>query len=379
MKLLHLFSNWKLTGPAEPAVRLAAHLQRRGHQVVFAHMPLPHEATGTIADACRRYGVEVELPFELPKHFSALSVWRDARRLAAFMDERGVEVVHCHMTGDHLPAGIAAGRCRTRPLLVRTNHESAPLEAGLRNRYLFPRRVDALIEQSQAALDADVARFELSPQRVHLIDAAVELERFDPGRELPDLRTAWGFGPAQVVVGVGGGSQRHRRYEVVIEAFRQARARHPELRLVLVGRGTHMERVAREPVRRLGLEEVTLFPGYLRGDEYVAGMRALDALVFLMPGTDGSCRAAREALAAGTPVVAARRGMLPELVTDGHDGLVIDDTPETLAAALVRLAEDRALRERLAKGARDTAVRRFDPEVQAERVEQVYEAALAQR
>lgn len=373
MKLLHLFSNWKLTGPAEPAVRLAAALQARGHEVVFAHMPLPAPAEGAIDEACRSYGVQVEGGFALPKHFDVLASWRDARRLARLFDERRFDVVHCHMTGDHLPAAIAAGRAASRPRLVRTNHEAAPLRPTLRNRFLLPRRVDALIELSREALEADVATFGLPRERVHLVDAAVQLERFAPERELPDLRARWGLAPEHLAVGVVARIQRHRRYEVVIEAARRAREELPELRLVLVGRGTHMAEVAEEPVRRHGLADVTVFPGYLRGDEYVAGLRALDVLVFLMPGTDGSCRAAREALATGTPVIAARRGMLPELITDGEDGFVIDDTPAELAACLVRLGKDRELVRRLGEGARRTALRRFDPAAQAEQVERIYE------
>jgi hypothetical protein len=36
VKVLHLFANWKWTGPAEPAVNLAAALRDRGVSVEFA-------------------------------------------------------------------------------------------------------------------------------------------------------------------------------------------------------------------------------------------------------------------------------------------------------------------------------------------------------
>ena len=99
--------------------------------------------------------------------------------------------------------------------------------------------------------------------------------------------------------------------------------------------------------------------------------------MFLVPGTDGSCRAAREAMALGTPVVAARRGMLPELITDRETGLVIDDTPENLADAIVELARNTELRRRLGQGARQAALARFDPAKQAEQVEHIYQQVLS--
>lgn len=376
MKLLHLFSNHKLTGPAEPAVRLAAHLRRRGHEVLFAHTPLPEPLEGKIDAACRAYDVPTTTAFGLPKHFDALATWRDSRALARLIDEEGFEVVHCNMLGDHLTGALAAARAKVRPKVVRTNYEAVPLPSDLRNRFLLPRRVDALIELSRQALDVDVARFDLRPEQVHLLETSVQLERFDPDRALPDLRAAWGFGPEQFVVGLAARIQRHRRYEVLLEAVAQVRERLPHLRLVLIGRGTHMEEVAVQPVEELGLQDVTAFPGYLREDDYVGALKALDVKVFLVPGTDGSCRAAREAMAVGTPILAARRGMLPEIVTDGRDGLVVDDDPAGLAEALLRLGNDPDLVRRLGTEARATALARFDPARQAEQVEAVYRGLL---
>jgi len=155
-----------------------------------------------------------------------------------------------------------------------------------------------------------------------------------------------------------------------------ARARVPGLKLVIIGRGTHQESVAVRPAAERGLLDTVVFPGYLRGDDYVAGLLSLDAKIFLVPGTDGSCRAAREAMALGKPVIAARRGMLPELVADGETGLVVDDTSENLAGAIVRLARDRDLRRNMGLAARRAALERFDPARQAERVELVYRKLL---
>ena len=101
-------------------------------------------------------------------------------------------------------------------------------------------------------------------------------------------------------------------------------------------------------------------------------LAAMDMKVFLVPGTDGSCRAVREAMAMGVPVIAARRGVLPAIVSHDRSGILIDHTPERLAAALVRLAKDPGLRQRLGAAARSTAVERFSLPQQAERVLKVY-------
>lgn len=376
MKLLHLFSNHKVTGPAEPAIRLAAELAGRGHEVVFAHKPLPEPGEGYIDSVAAKHGLTTNTDFRLPKHFKPFTILGDARRLAAFIDERGFDIVHCNLVNDHLAAARAAARCKRRPKIVRTNHGAKPMKHDLRNRFLFPKRTDALLELSRRALDADVRRFGIPGERAHLIDTSVEIARFDPGRELPDMRAGLGLTGADFVVGIAARIQKRRRFGVLLDAVAIARERVPNLKLVIIGRGTHKEKVAVRPARERGLGDIVIFAGYLRGDEYVAALLALDVKIFLFPGTDGSCRAAREAMTLGRPVIAAKRGMLPELVADGETGLVIDDSPQELADAIARLADDRALREQMGNAARAAALTRFDPARQAEQVEQIYKQLL---
>ncbi len=379
MKVLHLFSNHKLTGPAEPVVRLAAALADRGHEVVLAHAPPPRSGDGDIVSAAQRYGVETTTEFQLPKHYRTLTILSDVRRLSGYLDENRFEVVHCHLVNDHLTGALAVGRNRSPARIVRTNHEAVAMKRGLRGSFLLPRRTDALIELSRRARRGNIERFGMPPDRVSVIDTSVEMARFDPARELPDMRAKWGLSPGHFVVGIAARIQKRRRFDVLLDAAAIARDRIPGFRLVIIGRGTHKQAVAVGPARKRGLDDIVVFPGYLRDDDYVGGLAGLDVKTFLVPGTDGSCRAAREAMALGVPLVASRRGMLPELVDDGETGLVVDDTPEGLAGAFERLARDDRLRERMGSAARQAALARFDPAEQAMRVEQVYEDVLSER
>ena len=176
--------------------------------------------------------------------------------------------------------------------------------------------------------------------------------------------------------------QRHRRFHALLEAVQIVAAEVPDFRFVIIGRGTHQEEVAREPVRRLGLSDVVIFAGYLQGEEYVETLQSLDVKVFLVPGSDGTCRAVREAMAAGIPVVAARRGMLPRLVEDGKTGHVFDDeagdAPRNLARRLVELARDEPLRRRMAAASQQAAIERFSYRPHVEALIEIYERARSE-
>jgi glycosyltransferase involved in cell wall biosynthesis len=228
------------------------------------------------------------------------------------------------------------------------------------------------------AIREDAAAWRLSPEQVVHAAPPIDVVRFAPGR-VAARRDALGVARNAFCVGIVARMQTHRRFEMLLEAAQLARARVPGFQLVIVGRGTHQDAVARDPVRKLGLADTVRFAGYVAGDDYVATLASFDAKVFLVPGSDGSCRAVREALAMGVPVIATRRGILPELVRDGIDGLLVDETPEALADAIETLARDRARLATMAADARRGAVERFSFDRFAARLEGVYAELLATR
>jgi glycosyltransferase involved in cell wall biosynthesis len=82
-------------------------------------------------------------------------------------------------------------------------------------------------------------------------------------------------------------------------------------------------------------------------------------------------------MAAGAPVLASDLPVVRELVSSGTDGwLAVPDSPRALAAALDMLLENGDLRNRLAVGARDRAVRDFGAGLYEERLGAVYGGLL---
>lgn len=375
MRVLHLFANWKWTGPAELAVNICRGLRAAGVEADFACGRAPGGEV-SVAERARERGVEPVLSdLRLSKHVRLLANLRDARRVRAHARAAGVGIVHAHLPNDHLIAAWALGSAPA-PRLVRTCYDGEWLFAGLRQRWAL-RRTDGLILASRAALEEATGRLGFPRERAFFVEPPIDTRRFDPGRALPALRERLALRPEDFVIGIVARMQWHRRFDVLLEGVRRAAARRPELRLVVIGRGTNQDAVAKQPARALGIEGIVRFPGYLDGDDYVGALAALDAQVFLVPGSDGSCRAVREGMAMGRPVIAARRGMLPEIVADGKTGLVIDDTAFGIAAAIERLASDRAAARAMGEAALREARARFSIERAAKDVLAAYEAILA--
>jgi glycosyltransferase involved in cell wall biosynthesis len=138
----------------------------------------------------------------------------------------------------------------------------------------------------------------------------------------------------------------------------------------------------RARIAALGLEEHVTLPGAMGPAELLAEYRRADVLCMpcrLLPDDrDGIPNVLVEAMAAGTPVVASGVSGIPELITDGRDGLLVEpEDPEALADALERLHRDPQLAARLGAAGQETVAARFDGERLARRLAALFEEAVA--
>ncbi|HOX37617.1 MAG TPA: glycosyltransferase family 4 protein [Candidatus Brocadiia bacterium] len=375
-RILHLFSNFRKTGPAEPMLNLCVTLQSRGWDISAAFSkPLPWN-DDDLTDIAAGLGIKVVRGFNLDKHFLITDDFEDISLLTRYIREARIRLIHAHMDNDHLVAAMAARRGGYAVKVVRSFYDSGAARKTFRTPFMYGRATDMVIAFSENAADSLARTFRLPKERVTVVDGAVDLRRFDPGRGLDGARRELGLDAQNIVIGIVARVQARRRFDLLLEAFKQASESCSSLRLLIVGRGGGMEEVAIKPAERMGVRDKVIFTGYRPGDEYVRTLNSMDAKVYLIPGTDGTCRAVREAMAMGRPIIATRRGMLPELVDDGKTGLLVDETPAALAEAMLKVAGDAGLRARLGAAAREKALGRFSLEQQAERIEAVYHKLL---
>jgi phosphatidyl-myo-inositol dimannoside synthase len=183
--------------------------------------------------------------------------------------------------------------------------------------------------------------------RLVQLSPGVDVETFTPDVDGGGVRERYGLGDAPVVVCVSRLVPR-KGQDVLVEAWPQVLARHPDARLLLVGGGP-LEDSLRRAVAARGLADSVVLTGGVAGPELPPHYAAGD--VFAMP-----CRTRRggldveglgmvflEAAACGLPVVAGTSGGAPETVREGVTGHVVQPrSPAAVAAALVALLDDPA-------------------------------------
>jgi glycosyltransferase involved in cell wall biosynthesis len=161
--------------------------------------------------------------------------------------------------------------------------------------------------------------------------------------------------------------------ETLLRGFATARASHPDARLVVVGDGT--ERAALERIAAsLGLGGSVLFLGERHDVREI--LPAFDVFVNTSV-TEGVSITILEAMAAGLPVVATAVGGTPEVIVDGQQGILVPArSPEKIGQAILELARNPALRQRLGTAGRRRVQDRFTVDRMVAEYMEVYRSCL---
>jgi hypothetical protein len=106
------------------------------------------------------------------------------------------------------------------------------------------------------------------------------------------------------------------------------------------------------------------------------GLRGAAVMVYITY-SEGLGSGALLAMSAGVPVVASNVGGLLEIIRHGEDGLLVDNTPPAIAAAVRQLLDDPALARRIGEAARRTVMERFTVDEMVRRTMEVYRQVLS--
>jgi N-acetyl-alpha-D-glucosaminyl L-malate synthase BshA len=362
-------------GSGVVATSLGSALARQGHRVHF----FGHEAPFRLDLRQENVLFHPVNPFDYPLFRHPPHCLALASRIAEAIEAEGLDLVHAHYAVPNAAAALFAREIAgsgDRPRIVTTLHGTDIVLVGhdpsFRNatRYSME-RADAVTAVSEWLAHETVLRFNLSrPPRVipNFVDAASF--RPDPTRPRPSegLRLVHlsNFRAVKQV--------RH-----VARAFAALARRLPPScapRLLFAGEGPELG-AAEEEVRSLGLESSVRFLGERTDVEAI-----LDRAHFFLLASEFESfgLAALEAMSCGVVPLAYRTGGLPEVITDGVDGRLVEAGDwEALGAAAAEIALDEERFEAMSRAARATAVERFPLERGLAAYEALYREVLATR
>lgn len=375
-QLLYITDAEGLGGAEAYLETLMLHVDQARFRVELMLPPRP--ATTPLVERAQAHGVSITYLDQV--HHEGLRVG-SILRAAALLRRLQPEIVHFVLPSPRRSAEtVIAAWLAGVPQRIATFQLVTPipqfrgLTGALRalNRTTQFRTLTHGIAVSRGNMRLLVEQYGFPVDRLALIYNGVDLAHFARPTNASELRDVWHVPPDAPLLGVVGRLSRQKGHAVLLAALPQVWACFPEVHVVFVGAG-EMEAELRDQAARIDETGRIHFAGKLSRDDMVLALAAFD--VFVLPSLyEGLPFAVVEAMAAGKPIVATRVDGTAEAITEDVTGMLVPpgDAP-SLAAALIRLLGNSALRLRLGQAARAEAVRRFDQHVMLANTFQLYE------
>ncbi len=376
MKILYLMTEpFGVGGVQSDLLTLSEDLTRMGHEV--------HVATteGVLLDELKSKGARhVDIDFQ---YRGLAGLWGAALALRKTVRERGIELIApqsvrstivAYFAMRILPFGFRSPATgRALPIVTTIHNIHNPRHFSYVG-HILQRCSDYVIFESRYERERLLASG-LDPHKSCVIHSGIDTDRFVAQAPDAQLLAQHGIDPKRhVVFGIVARLSEEKGHTILVDAFGLLYRQHPQTRLLVVGDGPLLDSV-KAKVAQSGLDEAIIFTGLQRNvPAFLAMMQ-----VFVLASTRESFPlAAREAMAAGKPVIAPRIGGCPEVVEHQTTGLLFPSRDVGALAAAMTALLDAEVRERFSLSARERVERLFSRRSWVRGDEQIYAQMLAE-
>lgn len=292
-----------------------------------------------------------------------------AIRLTKLLHRRRMDAVVTVGAGDKMFWGRLAARIAGVPVVASALHSTGwPDVVGRLNHWLTP-LTDAFIACAPAHGQYLIEHEQFPAQRVHVIPNGVDVERFQPRPPNAALRREAGLPDSAPLVCILAALRPEKNHEMFLDVAARVRQEIPDAHFVVIGDGPRRGALE-ELVAQLGLNGSVHFLG-TRPD--VPELLSLVDVVLLTSRMEANPVSILEALAVGKPVVATRVGSVPQTVSDGEVGFLVEPgDAAAMAARVVELLEQPKLAAAFGAAGRRQVCERWS----LERMVEGYEALL---
>lgn len=381
MHIVHVITRLLRAGSEENTLETCRWQAAQGHRVTLLHGAEwdPYWAK-MMPEGVTRIAV--------PEMVHAVRPAQDAagvQALRALYRRLAPDVIHTHQSKAGIVGRLAA-RAAPRALVVHGIH-ILPFEGvGAAKRMLYvaaekavAARTDVFIGVSEAVGAAYVNAGIAPRERVHCVRSGMDLERFRAADRPSDWSELLGACPSvrrpRVVLMMAAFEPR-KRHIAFLRAFAQASGQHPDIRILLAGRGPE-EAAVRAEIIALGLADRVTLCGHRPDPE---ALFALADLSVLTSAREGLPRVAVQSVAAGCPMLVQALPGLSEVIEHGRNGWIADpDDMDGFVRQMCEILNDAALLDRLRLGARRSDLSAWALDALGVRTTALYQRAIAQK
>ncbi len=366
VRILQISSAKNFGGGERHLLDLSNSLSGRGHELFFAVSP-----KSSFSDRFQRFPKENIFEINIKNSLDVFG----ARKLAKFIREKNIEIVHAHLAKDYLPASLAV-RAAPQAKLVFTRHVLFSMKS-LQKFFLI--NVDKVIAVSKA-VETNL-RHTFPPKKIVTIPNGIAIEkRSNVEREKigNDFRFEHNISFDAQLIGIVGELKLLKGQRDYVLAAQIVAQNFPDGYFIIVGKDNSYKKDFRRELKRLvkvfSLENRFLWLDWL--EDTAPLLAALDVFVSASH-SESFGLAILEAMGNGKAIVSTETAGAKELLENNRTGkLVPVKEPIILAEAISELLSDENLRQTLGEKARKFADERYSLEKMVIKTENVYREIL---
>ena len=252
-----------------------------------------------------------------------------------------VTTIHHPITFDR-DIALQHSESRTQRWLIRRWHHFLAMQTKV------ARSLEHIVTVSASSQQDIAASFGVDTSRIRVIYNGVDTELFAPHRDIER--------EDDLLITTASADQPLKGTQHLIPAFAKLRERHPQLRLIFIGKPKPDGKVA-ELITQFDLARHIEFRHGI-STEAIVELYARATVAVVPSEYEGFGLPAAEAMACEVPLVSSDGGALPEVV--GNAGIVVPAANvDALATAISTMLNDPATRSRLGKAGRARMLERF--------------------
>ena len=307
-----------------------------------------------------------DIPFErIPWKAGNLSAYRQLKQV---IDRENYDIIHCHTPMGAMIARLAAlGARKKGTKVIYTAHgfhfyKGASLVHWLVYypvEWVLAHVTDVLITMNKE--DYALAQRKMHAGRLEYIPGVgIETSKFRAGvTGRMEKRQELGFGQDDFLILTVAEMTKNKNHSTVLKALALLKdtAEFTSMRYLICGRGENEQNLRRE-AEELGISDHVVFLGYRHDVPDL--LRCSDVFAF-MSFREGLPVALMEAMGSGLAVICSRIRGNTDLIENGVEGMIAENTPEAVAEGILELYRNPELRQRYGLAAAEK-VKQFDAE-----------------
>lgn len=317
-----------------------------------------------------------DIPFErIPWKPANLKAYRELKRI---IDEGAYDIIHCHTPVGAMIARLAAiGARKKGTKVIYTAHgfhffKGAPLVNWLMYypvEWMLAHLTDVLVTINKE--DYAFAQKKIHAKRIEYVPGVgIDTGKFHDGStNRAEKRRELGFCEEDFLILTVAEMTKNKNHSTVVKAMALLKDK-PEfanMKYLICGRGKQREALQAE-AEQLGVQDHVVFLGYRQDVPELC--RCSDLFAF-MSFREGMPVALMEAMSCGMSAVCSKIRGNTDLIDDGVSGLLVENTPQGVADAILKLYRDPDLRMKLGAAAAEK-VSQFDAKKVHEKMKEIY-------